>query len=529
MTVMNSVAESLTWEFLSRSRWSLLSAAMGAAIIPVITLLLLRHADALDHAGRELQTLHYVWIHCECLVLIAATVSARSQIKRLYALPVSTTSLVLWRLIPASAASALAFAATAVAINLTFEIDWPVWGPALFVGVTTATVQTAIWLGGQSPLLQVVAVTLASAPLSIWLKSHYGPVLGEPIGYWRTVTSLDGMTLLAWTVFLYYVARSAVARDRRGDAPNFARWRAWFEAWESRQKITMPVPATPLRAQFWYEWTQKGILLPVTVIMFTLLFLVCWVWGGCKPDLLRDGLEGIGYGLCVVGLVMGLVLGHCGRSDSNPQLGGFLASRPLSDTSLAVSILRTTGRSVFAAWFLWAVARAVLMYFLTPELFRTPTQEFWIHFGVLLGAWTAAAIPACASLTGRAEVCFGLIMGVCVLLVGEGLFVRLFVPENYRMKAEYVLAYSDALLCVALAIGLYVKALRRGLLGPLPVFIAAVIWASLVAVGGSALLASFVELQKASSLFLVLLACGSALSLLPIAAAPLAVSWNRHR
>lgn len=526
---MNSIAESMTWELLSRSKWSLVASALGAAIIPVIAMILLKNADALDHAGKELEVLHYVWIHCECLVLIAATVSSRSRIKRLYSLPISTPSLVFWRLIPASVASALAFTAIAVAINSMFAVDWPILGPALFVGVATATVQTTIWLGGHSPLLQVIVMTLAAAPLSFWLKSHYGPTIGQPVVYWRTVTPLDGMTILAWSVLSYYVAVAAVARDRRGDAPNFARLRAWFDAWEARRQISMSVPATPLRAQFWYEWTQKGFILPVIVAFFTLIFLPFWVWSGARPETLREGLEGIGYGLGVACLIIGLVFGACGRSDSDPRLGGFLASRPLSDASFALSILRTTGRSVFAAWALWAIMRAVLLACLAPELFRTPTQEIWIHIGSLLGWWTAAAIPACASLTGRAEFCLGLLLGICALFVCEGLFVRLFVPENYRPTAERVFAYADALLCLSLAIGLYVKALRRGLLGPLPVFIAAVIWVSLIAVGGSALIATFTEIEKWSGLFFILLACGTALSLTPIAAAPLAVSWNRHR
>jgi len=526
---MNSAAHSLSWEFFVRRRWSLLAATIGTAIIPALILLLLKNTNSLEKDERGLETLHFVWVQCECLALISVVLYGNGLSRRRYALPIETRALALWQLLPGMISCSVAFVATAVALNLLYEIDWPIWGPALFIAVASAAMQGALWLAGHSVPLQVIFMTLIAAPLSFWLKAHYGSITGQPTEYWRTVTPGDIGFLAAFALISYAISVLALSRDRRGDAPNFFGWREWMESGRARRPVTMAVPKTPLRAQFWYEWAQKGFFLPAVVIVFTSLFLIVWIWGGSRVEHLRDGLDGIGGGLCIAGFVVGLAFGHCGRSDGDPRLGAFLASRPLTDTSFAMSILRTTGRSVVTAWLLWAVSRALLLVCLSPYGFHSLTEELWLHLGVLVGVWTTAAIPACAALTGRSEFCVGLIVGTGTLLIGQSVLVRLFIPGELRMTADRALAYVDAFLCMAVAVWLFGKALRRSLLGMPTIVVVAVIWAGLVAVGGSALIASFVELKERGALFHVMLACGTALALTPIAAAPLAVSWNRHR
>ena len=526
---MNSAAHSLSWEFFVRRRWSLLAATIGTAIIPALVLLLMKNANALEKDERGLETLHFVWVQCECLALISVALYGNGLSRRRYALPIETRTLALWQLLPGMVSCAVAFVAIAVALNVLYEIDWPIWGPAMFIAVASAAMQGAVWLAGHSVPLQLILMTLIAAPLSFWLKAHYGSLTGQPTEYWRTVTPGDVGVLAGFTLFSYAVSVLALTRDRRGDAPNFGRWREWMESGRARRPVSMPVLTTPLRAQFWYEWTQKGFFLPGVLVVFLPLFLIVWVWGGSQPEQLRDGLDGIGGALCIAGLVMGLAFGHCGRADGDPRLGAFLASRPLTDTSFAMSILRTTGRSVVLGWLLWAVTRGLLLVCLSPYGFHSLTEEFWLHCGVLVGVWTTAALPACATLTGRSEFCVALIVGAGALLIGQAVLVRVFVPGELRITADRILAYFDAFLCIGVAVWLFSKALRRSLLGMPTVVVAAVIWAGLIAVGGSALIASFVELKERGALFHVMLACGTALALTPIAAAPLAVSWNRHR
>jgi hypothetical protein len=526
---MSSVARSLLWEFWSQTRWGLAAAALGTAAVPALLLHLLRNQHALEPDEKGLEMLHFVWIACEALALISVVIGTRRRLTHLHALPIPNMELTFWQLTSSLIFCAAAFLVVAAGLNAIYGINWPLWGPAMFIGVTCVAAQTAFWLGGRSLPLQIISIAGFTFFPGLWLRSHYGLINRDPTHYWTEVTSSDFFTAVAALIVLYGLAHSALARDRRGDAPNFLRWRQAFERWMLQRQAAVAIPSTPIRAQFWFEWTQKGLALPLIMIILQLVFLAVWLWDGAPAEVVPKAFEAIGAAFCIVSFVVGLLLGYCGRANGDPHIGGFLASRPISDTALALSVLQTTGRSVLISWVLWAVVRVAFLLSVAPGSFRTGTEEFWLHLSVLLGVWTAAAIPACAVLTGRTRVCAGLLLGIAGLLIGQTLFVRTFVPQAGWMAVDRGLACFDAIVCVVVAIWMFVAALRRGLLGVLAVVLVAVAWGGLIAIGGAALIASFDELRNGVNLFLVLLACGTALSLVPIAAAPLAVSWNRHR
>src|SRR5947207_462416 len=105
-----------------------------------------------------------------------------------------------------------------VAESLSWEFGHRAWR-SLLTAALGAAMQAAIWLGGRSPLLQVFIGLLAATPLSFWLKSHYGSILGQPVVFWEAVTPGDCAALAGCALVSYCVAVAALNRDRRGDSP----------------------------------------------------------------------------------------------------------------------------------------------------------------------------------------------------------------------------------------------------------------------------------------------------------------------
>ena len=96
--------------------------------------------------------------------------------------------------------------------------------------------------------------------------------------------------------------------------------------------------------------------MPIGAAFGLLLALAIWSIFNRNPSDLWEGVFGLGACLSVLGFVSGMILGHNGGSDNNFDLGGFLATRPLTTTTLANILLKTCGLSVMtevpqqAAW-----------------------------------------------------------------------------------------------------------------------------------------------------------------------------------
>src|SRR5260370_33210228 len=108
-------------------------------------------------------------------------------------------------------------------------------------------------------------------------------------------------------------------------------------------------------------------------------------------------------------------------------MGNFLATRPMTSTEMARTMLKTAGISVLAAWVLWAAAFLVIYGILLathvvprPEL---PKELGWWYFpATLAGAWLAVAVLATIGQTGRPTLFMILFCGAMALFIGSILF-----------------------------------------------------------------------------------------------------------
>ena len=275
---------------------------------------------------------------------------------RLYTYPIRTASLVLVLMLQAMVAIAAELVLSTALLNLAFGLQWPLWGPALFAAVLSAAFLAVLWLFEKSGWV-VPAMALTVTALGLWFKWHDGPVFGTPTRIWSVVTPGDVLTLGLTTVVAYAVAVVGIARNRCGQPPLSLGFVAWFKRTFSATTSPIGRPfRTPSQAQLWFEWRKKGWAIPATVTIGLVVGLLVWLIASRKAEALYEGLVAAGGLISFVGLLTGFLLGQVGSRDTDLQIGQFLATRPVTSTEMARTILKCEATGLIIAWTIWAAS-----------------------------------------------------------------------------------------------------------------------------------------------------------------------------
>ncbi|HEY3968085.1 MAG TPA: hypothetical protein VGM05_26210 [Planctomycetaceae bacterium] len=524
---MRSVPLAMTWELFSNGRWGLLAAILGAHAMPGLLLTALRF-EGVDSGDESMVIIHVVIMLINALCLAAAIMTAQGNPSRLYAFPVSTATLVAWQMLPAMATLFAESALSTMALNAVYKLDWPVWGPALFVTCALAAVQGVLWLTEKSAWL-LLGMTAVGGLLGTWIMSRYGLVLTRPPHLWREVTPAEILAMLSVAIVSYGLAVVGVGRDRCGEALRSEALKAWFE------RLLDPAPAfgqpfrTPLAAQFWCEWRQKGAL--PWMFAFVLFVGFCgWVLFNRDPRLLHEGCLTAGYFLPIVGFVMGLVIGTTGPADGKFEMSQFLATRPITISDLSRMILKTAVLNVLGGWLVWSAAALVVSLALWtvnalphPLL---PAEMHWWHFpATLVGTWLTTALMTCLILCGHQRFLGSFFFGTFGLIILGTLFGKWGLSEADRVRFHQAVLMASALVYVLATAWAFIKARRRAMIQSQTVAISAAAW--VIAVGFVSLNPTW---RHATTIPVQIQLAGlAALALAPLAVMPLALAWNRHR
>ena len=157
---MRSIPVAMTWEMLSRGRWSLIGAALAAIAFPTIVLGALHRVGAFESGDQSQITIHMVMVQISMFVFAAGVFAAQGAPARLFALPVTTSSLVLWQMLPAMAVVSLHMVLSVVLLAtdsfpqqaLPEELTWWYF-PATLIGPwIVVTMLTSVGLTGRSHL-----------------------------------------------------------------------------------------------------------------------------------------------------------------------------------------------------------------------------------------------------------------------------------------------------------------------------------------------------------------------------------------
>jgi hypothetical protein len=527
---MRSIPVSMTWEVLARGRWGLAFATLGAIAFPSMILIALQHDGHVDAQDRSMLIMNVVMMYVDVMIFGAALYAARGRISRLYAYPARTSTLVAWRLLPAMVIIAVQMVACIATLNVLFDLRWPIWGPAMMAGVAVAAVQAAVWLTEKSAHWLLVAVTIVGAMLGLWFKSRYGGMFSDPTHFWQQVTPADALTMLTIAATAYWVAVRAVSRNRRGDPPLSLGFIDWLERTFNSAPAADRRLDTPFRAQCWFEWQRKGWVMPTGVFFMLVVGLVAWRLGSRRAEDLFLGFLGGGAVLGFIGFIGGLLFGNVGPNDANYTMGHFLAARPMSDADMARAILRTAFKSLILAWSIWALAFVVVCGCLAASgsgaVLKWPNNVSLLYLpATLFGPWMVTSTFVSLGLAGRTEyvlqIFFTVVAAVFALMLASKFLLT---PSAQTLLGRSLASVLGIVIMIA-CVTVFAAARRRRLIQSPTTWAAALAWAT-------ATVAIALQLPAEAEprlLGYLLVATIVALAVAPVAAAPLALSSNRHR
>jgi hypothetical protein len=424
---------------------------------------------------------------------------------------------------------AVQMAACIAILNLLFDLHWPISGPAMITAVSFAAVMAVVWLTEKSVGWSLVAFALVAAPLGLWFKSRYGHAISDPTHFWDQVTPCDAVSMLTMVAAAYAVSVFAVARNRRGEPPLSIGLFDWLYRIFDVSPATTTHLGTPFRAQCWFEWQRNGWAMPGAVLVVAAFGTTNWALFDREALSLFTGFLGGGVVLQLLGCLAGVLFGNVGQSDDNHAMGHFRATRPISDADAARAILETAAKSVLLAWSIWASAFAVVYFFIwligSKDAIQLPEASWWLFPATLFGPWIATGSIASIVLLGGSKYAFRIMLSLIMSVVAIMLVSKFVLTPAARL---FVQQTSFAILgsaLVVICIWSFVAARRRGFIQTPTIWAAAMVWTAatvLTAIRWPALVDS-------GAVRIVLIAGIASLIVTPLAAAPLALSANRHR
>ncbi|MGD9853501.1 MAG: hypothetical protein AB7U20_00985 [Planctomycetaceae bacterium] len=470
------------------------------------------------------------------IVLPLYLLTEMMHIQPLFALPLTNRQIVDWQLFWGVLAIVGVHLIAVLFYRSAFGAIVPVWEPLLFMipAVAAAAGMAAVLADFRWWRPFVIAALVFGTAAAIvnrpsWLSGR-AALPTESLGLTPTWPELGGVLILAATG--YVLALWGVAKARCGELRNWPDFDVLLHRCAARlgRLLQSPVGSRAYRsgvsAQFWYEFWEKGLVLPLIV---GFIGGVSLIHGYLVPHEWLGGLfdaSPVIVGLCLAGA--GLIIAFINLGGKVLVIREYRAVRPLSDAQLASSVLRAALASAALALLVlgaeallvggWSTIRAARGLSVQPRAVDLPTA---LPIAALIG-WSALGLIASVVMSGRAWVMvlpWGLLFG---LFVGDPLLKVLFPPAVLPFLL-HVLAGALLAAIIVTTVAAHAFALGRRLITVKTTMLAAITWLATTALIG------MTSVGPRDLKGLVLLAGWMTFVAAPLATAPLALAWNRHR
>jgi hypothetical protein len=554
---MSTVGLTMMWDYLRQVSGRLLLAFLGTNLFTIILWGAAGWRPGYGYSqddsviGVFLTTTQFT-----IFVLVVPLLMVQAEPRHLYGLPIETRTIAFWRLVPAMALMAMAMLlcmawqflltfgylpitkSIEIVLNTQLQLnkgrsadqfaEGMLVGMPLFAAVAVAAAQAAIWLGHRSSWAIVMASGVAIV-LGFWLRLHFGPLFVEPKNLWKEVTTFDLLMLVCFAGAAYLGAVIGMRRMRRGEPSLSLGIKNYFAALLPWRTAMTPSFQSSVAAGFWFEWRQKAWVMPTILLLGALYGLIYWAGSGRRFGDLVNGLFFTGWAMPIMGIMAGLVMGSSGMQSGRSELGSFLGTRPMTTATMARLTLAVAGLSTLIAWAIWAAGFLLAISMPIP---LDPSQPALPRAGdllfvlpaTLLSGWTTMALASAIGLAGRQWLYTWLLAGLLVLVLLVAVFGRFGLPVHWHVPFGNLVASVAGIGGLALAVVLFIKAAMRGLVDRIGLWLAAVCWCLSTAYfawpGGD---------WMDPVAYYVLIAGLCALVVTPLAAAPLALAWNRTR
>jgi len=459
----------------------------------------------------------------------------------LFTLPVGTGELVGWPLAFGMAAAGLMWVFCAWFILRPWMGPWgmtvPLWWPAMCAAAGLAWMQALLWWPYGLPGVRIVLATAVFAEFAYGVGRSVYSSASEG----KLLAIYAGLAAVAWVG-----AYVGVRRARRGEVPN---WLGLFRPFH-RLAACLPRSRRPFAsaagAQVWFEWRCTGNSLPVmTGLVLPIALSPLALLGKNEVIPTANTLLGALAIPVFLGGIAGVTTSR-DRSLSKEQhgLAPFTATLPMSTAGMVGARLKSAALSVLATWALVAVVVPLALVLTGTDdevagwwhqALRTlrPIEVIaaLVAVGVLLPLWTwkRHVDSLLVELAGRkwvTHVALSATVGGTIALGFGGAWIYHH-PANETLLMVFPWLLGVTVLAKLLMAGLAVRQARRGLLPGRAV----ACWAAGELLLAAVLFGLLVLSVPEEPLFWYYLACGIlwCLPMARLAAAPLALAWNRHR
>lgn len=546
--ILRSQGAAVAWEFRRRHRWGLIAVACYLLALAIFKLVIVTQGQPMTFDNEETFSVAVVvptgtaffYFLAVFSFGFAGDLAGRPSIypSRLFTLPVTSGALVGWPMLFGMAAMAILWLATRFLAVWPSDLGAPLIWPALFAAVILAWTQALTWMPYALPGLRVLVTVLLLVMIDVVVF----------VAHYLEASEYVMLAILAPMVPLaYLVARFAVSRARRGDVPDWRgvfAWLGWIAGLLPRRREFLRSPAG---AQAWFEWRRYGRSLPTLVgILLPFELSLLFVFRD-TPALVFETLVAVLFTPPFMAAFVAATVGRASPEGSDSyELTPFIATRPLTSASLITAKLQATIRSALASWLLVIVAIPLAM-----RLSGTSTMVLeWMGklsesvgtpraigivllvFSALIGStWKQLVQSLFIGMSGRAW------------LVKASVFLALSLLTIFVVLAQWVIGNRQAiaalwnalpwilvvLVCFKIAAAAWVATRLHDsrLLSDRTLVIGALCWdVAVLALYG--LLVWIVPTLLFRSYLLALVAI-LAIPLARLSAAPLALSWNRHR
>ncbi|HEX6627256.1 MAG TPA: hypothetical protein VF105_04830 [Gemmatimonadaceae bacterium] len=544
---MRSAAAAIAWEFKQRHRWGLIALIGDVSVLAIIKLVVVIrgvpiHLDSPETFALVVMmplTVMFTYLLAVFSFGLDGDLSARQSMypARMFTRPVTADALAGLPLLYGTIAMIFLWLVTRLLALWPAGVAIPLVWPGLLLASLLAWTQALTWMAYPLTGLRIIAAVLVLGLIDAMalLALHFN------------VRESVMLAILAPQIPLaYLVARSAVARARRGDVPDWRGALAWLTRVAGVASHRRQHFASPASAQAWFEWRRHGRSLPTwVVILLPFELVLLWV-AGDSTALIVEILLSV---LLTPPFMATFAAAAVSKSSQNASdaygVSPFIATRPLTNAELVAAKLKMAIASTIVAWVLVLIAiplslklsgtsAVVLEYGRrfssivgAPRAFVLLALVLW---GFIALTWTQLVQSLYIGLTGRGAV----IKGSVVLVLG---FFFLFGPvaewivETQRLGriwSSLPLIFS-ILVSVKMIAVLWIgtRLYERRLLSDRALVTGAAVW-SIAVFALYVVLVWWFDAPHIPHYLLMLIA----ILLIPLArlsAAPLALAWNRHR
>lgn len=473
--------------------------------------------------------------------------------RHMLVLPVRTCTLVGWPMLIGTTTIASLWILIAAGVLWPGGLYVPLLWPAAVAAAATAWLQAIGWSPFPSPFARVPALAVALVPLILFGAG--AGILFES----RIVALLMVVASIVWMFVAYVFATNGLARARAGSEGEWLGEDAGRRLRAIRRRFAahmtwLPEFRSSFWAHLWLECRRNAIVLPMMFFWMAMPVMLLIVMSVIRPNS-RDlyliaslSLTPSAFGLA---LLMGFSVMFCGlygpglgKFDiwGKDQIPGFFAIRPMSTPRYVQIKMTAAVIGALAVWammllllFFWALLEAsswnprpsIVRSSLTTATLRQLAMIAAVPLGLLALSLRAMLSGMWPTLTGRKWLSTALMFAMMTFLTLAG-GIGVWAYKHPQVKAE-LMRWLPWLLAVALAMKLLVtarivSALRDG----------GVLSTQAMLRWGAAWVVGCVILFLAGTYFVapsLTLAAGVLLfmPLTRIAAAPLALYYNRHR